>query len=48
MVLFSFINCGGTVIGTVVAHLVFGEKITLRKALGIAVGILSLIIIKAL
>ena len=46
VVLFSFITCGGTIIGAIIAHLFFNEKITLRKALGIAVGILSLIIIK--
>lgn len=45
-VLFTFINGGGTIISTIVAALVFKEKITLKSALGVILGIAALLIIK--
>lgn len=47
-ILFSFINGGSTVIGTVVAAICFKEKLTLKSVIGVALGVASLIIIKAL
>lgn len=47
-VLFSFINGGSTIIATVVAWLCYNEKLTKEKAAGLVIGIISLIIIKAL
>lgn len=47
VILFSFINGGGTVIATIVAAVMFHERITLRSACGVVLGVASLIIIKA-
>lgn len=46
VVLFTFINGGSTIIGAIVAAIFFKEKITLRSATGIVLGVLALIIIK--
>lgn len=46
VILFTFINGGGTIISTLVAAVVYKEKISKRTALGIIVGIASLVIIK--
>ncbi len=45
-VLFAFINGGGTIISTIVAAIMYKEKLTLRTALGVIIGIASLVIIK--
>ena len=47
VILFAFINGGGTVIATIVAAVMFHERITLRSACGVVLGVASLIIIKA-
>ena len=47
-VLFSLINGGGTIIASIVAAILFHEKLTKKSVLGIIIGISSLIIIKAL
>lgn len=47
-ILFSFINGGSTVIGTIVAAICFKEKLTLKSVVGVALGVASLIIIKVL
>lgn len=47
IILFTFINGGGTIISTIVAAIVYKEKISTKTALGILIGIASLIIIKA-
>lgn len=47
VVLFTFINGGGTIIAAIVAAALYREKITWRSAAGIVLGVLSLIIIKA-
>lgn len=47
VILFTFINGGGTIISTVVAAIMYKEKIDLRTVLGISIGVASLIIIKA-
>lgn len=46
VILFTFINGGGTIISTVVAAIVYREKITKRSAAGVILGIISLIGIK--
>ena len=46
VILFTFINGGGTVISTVVAALMYKEKLSLYTVLGVIIGIVSLIIIK--
>lgn len=46
VILFSFINGGGTIISTVVAAILYKEKITGKKIFGIIIGIVSLVIIK--
>lgn len=45
-VLFTFINGGGTIIAAFVGAAFYGERLTKRNVLGIAIGILSLITIK--
>lgn len=47
VILFTFINGGSTVIAAIVAAVVYKEKLTLRSVLGITLGILSFVIIKA-
>lgn len=46
-ILFAFINGGSTIIAAIVAAICFHEKLTLRSILGIIIGVVSLIIIKA-
>ena len=46
-ILFAFINGGSTIIAAIVAAICFHEKLTLRSILGITIGVVSLIIIKA-
>lgn len=46
VILFTFINGGGTIISTIVAALLYKEKISKRNAAGVILGILSLIMIK--
>lgn len=46
-VLFAFINGGSTIIAAVVAAVCFHEKLTPRSILGITIGVIALIIIKA-
>ena len=46
-ILFAFINGGSTIIASIVAAIFFHEKLTLRSILGITIGDVSLIIIKA-
>lgn len=46
VVLFTFINGGGTIISTVVAAIVYKEKLTVRTVCGVVLGITSLVIIK--
>ena len=46
VILFAFINGGATLISTVVGAILFKEKISVRSALGIAIGIGSLILLK--
>lgn len=48
VVLFTFINGGSTVIGSIVAAVFFKEKLTPKSILGIILGVGALIIIKAL
>lgn len=48
VILFTFINGGSTIIGSVIAALFFGEKFTLKSIVGIVLGVSALIIIKAL
>lgn len=48
VILFTFINGGSTIIGAIVAAVCFHEKLTLRSITGIILGVLSMIIIKAL
>lgn len=47
IVLFAFINGGGTIISTVVAAIIYKEKITKRAIVGVALGVIALIMIKA-
>ena len=47
IILFTFINGGSTIIGTIVAAFFFEEKLTFRSAAGVIVGVASLVIIKA-
>lgn len=47
-ILFTFINGGSTIIGSIVAALCFKEKFTVRSVIGIVLGVVALIIIKAL
>lgn len=46
VILFTFINGGGTIISTVVAAIMYKERISAKSAAGIALGITSLVIIK--
>ena len=46
VILFTFINGGGTIISALVAAVIYQEKLTKKAALGIALGIASLIVIK--
>ncbi len=46
VILFTFINGGGTIISTIVAAIVYREKISKKNAAGITLGIISLILIK--
>lgn len=46
IILFTFINGGGTIISTIVAAIMYREKLSLRTLSGVCIGILSLIIIK--
>ena len=46
VILFTFINGGGTIISTLVAAIVYREKISTKTAFGIIIGIVSLVIIK--
>lgn len=46
VILFTFINGGGAVISTVVAAIMYKEKLTPQKIAGVAVGIASLVIVK--
>lgn len=46
VILFTFINGGGTIISTLVAAVVYKEKITGKTAIGILTGVASLILIK--
>lgn len=46
VILFTFINGGGTIISTLVAAIFYREKISAKTAFGIIIGIASLVIIK--
>ena len=46
-ILFAFINGGSTIIAAIVAAVCFHEKLTPRSILGITIGVMALIIIKA-
>ena len=46
VILFTFINGGGTIASTVVAAMVFNERLTKRSVFGVISGVVSLIIIK--
>lgn len=46
VVLFAFINGGGTIIATVVAAVLYREKLTPSSVAGVLLGIVSLIGIK--
>lgn len=46
VVLFAFINGGSTIIGTIVAAIMFKEKLTLRNVAGVIIGVLALVIVK--
>lgn len=48
VILFTFINGGSTIIGAVVAAVFFREKLTVRSTVGIILGVLSMVIIKAM
>lgn len=48
VVLFTFINGGSTIIGSVVAAIFFKEKMTAKSIIGIILGVIALIIIKIL
>lgn len=45
-ILFTFINGGGTIISTIVAAIVYKEKLSKRTCIGVILGITSLVIIK--
>lgn len=47
VILFTFINGGGTIISTLVAAVVYKERIKWKTVLGILLGVASLILIKA-
>lgn len=46
VILFTFINGGGTIISTLVAAIVYNEKMSKKTVSGVLIGIISLIIIK--
>ena len=46
VILFAFINGGATIISTIVGALMFKEKITVKTAFGLIIGIGSLILLK--
>ncbi|MGN0180202.1 MAG: hypothetical protein ACI4DY_12340 [Monoglobaceae bacterium] len=46
-ILFAFINGGSTIIAAIVAAICFHEKLTMRSVMGITIGVIALIIIKA-
>ena len=46
-ILFGFINGGSTIIAAIVAAVCYHEKLTMRSVLGIIIGVMALIIIKA-
>ena len=46
-ILFAFINGGSTIIAAIVAAVGFHEKLTIRSILGIIIGVIALVIIKA-
>ncbi len=46
VILFTFINGGGTIISTIVAAIMYKEKLSVRTVVGVIMGILSLVIIK--
>ena len=46
VVLFTVINGGATIISTLVAALLYGERLTVRSVAGVLLGILSMIVIK--
>lgn len=46
VVLFTVINGGATIIATLVAALLYGERLTVRSVAGVLLGILSMIVIK--
>lgn len=46
VVLFAFINGGGTIIATVVAAILYREKLTPSSVIGVLLGIASLVMIK--
>lgn len=48
VVLFGFINGGATVIAAVVGAAVYKEKLTVKSTVGILLGVVSMIVIKAL
>ena len=47
-ILFTLINGGNTVIAAVMAAVLFKEKFTVRSAIGILLGVVALVIVKAL
>lgn len=47
VILFTFINGGGTIISTVVAAILYREKLTKKTTAGVLLGIVSLVLIKA-
>ena len=46
-ILFAFINGGSTIIAAIVAAVGFHEKLAIRSILGIIIGVIALVIIKA-
>lgn len=46
VILFTFINGGGTIISTIVAAILYKEKLSKRSIAGVLLGIISLVIIK--
>ena len=46
VILFTFINGGGTVISTIVAAIVYNERLTKKSVVGVILGIVSLVIVK--
>ena len=46
VILFTFINGGGAIISTIVAAILYKEKLSPRTVSGVVLGILSLVVIK--